>query len=161
MKFKTFDLRAYYCKDETLLSFDIKGGRILRKRTLYIKKGNPFKMKISHEFAKNWKAKKQAERDLRTCYDKNLSDKLFIEVLRPVMKSGENKFRSGVATYWAGYARGIREHRQKSKETTLSAFDIMNADDVIELSHELGISEDKLMYAVLEVISKRKNGGKA
>lgn len=43
----------------------------------------------------------------------------------------------------------------------MTAFDIIGADDVIELSHELGISEDKLAYAVLEVVAKRKNGGKA
>ncbi|KEY61734.1 putative phage protein, partial [Lactococcus cremoris subsp. cremoris GE214] len=42
----------------------------------------------------------------------------------------------------------------------LTAFDVISANDVIELSNELGISEDKLTYAVLEVISKRKNGGK-
>ena len=53
MKFKTFDLRVYRQNDETLLSFVIKGGRIPLSRILYIKKGNPFKMKISHEIAEN------------------------------------------------------------------------------------------------------------
>ena len=49
MKFKTFDLNAYPSNDGTLLSFDIKGERI--SRILYIKKGNPFKMKISQAIA--------------------------------------------------------------------------------------------------------------
>ncbi|EQC55158.1 hypothetical protein LLT6_14015 [Lactococcus cremoris subsp. cremoris TIFN6] len=64
--------------------------------------------------------------------------------------------------YGVAFNRGIRQERQrrKSKETVLSAFDIIGADDVIELSNELGVSEDKLTYAVLEVIAKRKNGGK-
>ena len=64
--------------------------------------------------------------------------------------------------YDVAFNRGIRHERQrrKSKETVLSAFDIISSEDVLELSHELGISEDKLTYAVLEVISKRKNGGK-
>ena len=64
--------------------------------------------------------------------------------------------------YDVAFNRGVRQERQrrKSKETVLSAFDIIGADDVIELSNELGVSEDKLAYAVLEVISKRKNGGK-
>ena len=43
----------------------------------------------------------------------------------------------------------------------MTAFDIIRSEDVTELSHELGVGEDKLTYAVLEVISKRKNGGKA
>ncbi|WP_313310138.1 hypothetical protein [Lactococcus taiwanensis] len=43
----------------------------------------------------------------------------------------------------------------------LNAFDVMGAADIIELSHELGISEDKLTYAIMEVIAKRNNGGKA
>ena len=64
--------------------------------------------------------------------------------------------------YDVAFNRGIRHERQrrKSKETVLSAFDIISSEDVLELSHELGISEDKLTYAVMEVISKRKNGGK-
>ncbi|MDN5479421.1 MAG: hypothetical protein L0G39_21050 [Chryseobacterium sp.] len=61
--------------------------------------------------------------------------------------------------YAVAFNRGIRHERQRRK--ALSAFDIIGADDVIELSHELGISEDKLTYAVLEVIAKRKNGGEA
>ncbi|MGV9035629.1 hypothetical protein ACN9TC_07970 [Lactococcus lactis] len=63
--------------------------------------------------------------------------------------------------YDVAFNRGIRHERQrrKSKETPQSVFDTMNADDITELSHELGVSEDKLTYAVLEVISKRKNGG--
>ena len=84
MKFKTFDLRVYRHNDETLLSFDIKGGRIPLIKLLHIPKSKP-----------------------------------------------------------------------------LTAFDLISADDVIELSNELGVSEDKLTYAVLEVISKRKNGGMA
>ena len=39
MKFKTFNLRAYHRKDETILSFVLKGGRIPTSRILYIKKG--------------------------------------------------------------------------------------------------------------------------
>lgn len=63
--------------------------------------------------------------------------------------------------YDVAFNRGIRHERQrrKSKETVLSAFDIISSEDVSELSHELGINEDRLTYAVLEVISKRKNGG--
>lgn len=121
----------------------------------------PLKLKITPSFSEQLKNRKQAKKDLKAYYDKDSIDPLFLEVIEPVIKSGENKFWSGVTLYWAGYARGIREHRQKAKETAHSAFDIISADDVTELSHELGISEDKLTHAVMEVISKRKNGGKA
>lgn len=57
MKFKTFDLRAYRSNDGTLLSFDIKGERI--PRILYIKKGNPFKMKISQAIAERYRIKQE------------------------------------------------------------------------------------------------------
>ena len=57
MKFKTFDLRVYRHNDETLLSFDIKGGRI--PRIIYIKKGNPFKMKISQAIAERYRIKQE------------------------------------------------------------------------------------------------------
>ncbi|MGX9821938.1 hypothetical protein [Lactococcus lactis] len=57
MKFKTFDLRAYRSNDGTLLSFDIKGGRI--PRILYIKKGKPFKMKISQAIAERYRIKQE------------------------------------------------------------------------------------------------------
>ncbi len=59
MKFKTFDLRVYRHNDETLLSFDIKGGRIPTSRILYIKKGNPFKMKITREIAEKYRIKQE------------------------------------------------------------------------------------------------------
>lgn len=52
-----------------------------------------------------------------------------------------------------------KESEEKPKTTPLTAFDLISADDVIELSHDLGISEDKLTYAVMEVISKRNSGG--
>ena len=65
--------------------------------------------------------------------------------------------------YNIAFNRGVRQERQrrKTKRKALTAFDVISANDVIELSNELGINEDRLTYAVLEVIAKRKNGGKA
>ena len=66
MKFKTFDLNAYPSNDGTLLSFDIKGERI--SRTLYIKKGNPFKMKISQAIAERYRIKQEIKQtDYKGC----------------------------------------------------------------------------------------------
>ena len=65
--------------------------------------------------------------------------------------------------YDVAFNRGGRQERQrrKTQHKALTAFDIISSEDVSELSNELGISEDKLTYAVMEVISKRKNGGMA
>lgn len=174
MKFKTFDLRVYRNNDETLLSFDIKGGRIPLSRILYIKKGNPFKMKISHEIAEKYRIKQEIK---QTEYNGKSPEGLYplTEVIEEKVISWEhhnaNKenwqdwMRIFVYEYLydVAFNRGIRHERQrrKSKETVLSAFDIISSEDVSELSNELGISEDKLTYAVMEVISKRKNGGMA
>lgn len=121
-------------------------------------------MKISHEFAESWRIKQQAKRDLKASRDKEISEPLFNKSFEQSMgneSNGKEPYWVSAELYWAGYARGVREHRQKVRETAQSAFDIIGADDVAQLSHELGISEDKLIYAVMEVISKRKNGGKA
>lgn len=171
MKFKTFDLRAYRSNDGTLLSFDIKGGRI--PRILYIKKGKPFKMKISQAIAERYRIKQEIK---QTEYKGKSPEGLYplIEAIEKDVSQSLNKQDKDDWEDWkrifayeylfdVAFNRGVRQerHRRKAKKTVQSAFDIISSEDVIELSNELGINEDKLTYAVLEVISKRKNGGKA
>ena len=170
MKFKTFEINAYPSNDGTLLSFDIKGERI--SRILYIKKENPFKMKITPEIAEKYRIKQEIK---QTEYKGKSPEGLYplTKVIEEIVTSWEyHNVKKGIWQDWmrifayeylfdVAFNRGIRHERQrrKSKETVLSAFDIISSEDVSELSHELGISEDKLTYAVMEVISKRKNGG--
>lgn len=174
MKFKTFDLIVYRHNDETLLSFDIKGGRIPTSRILYIKKGNPFKMKISHEIAEKYRIKqeiKQTEyKGFVTEGVAQLADIIEEKIIlmdyhNANKKNWQDRMRVFAYEYLydVAFNRGIRHERQrrKTKHKALTAFDIISSEDVSELSHELGISEDKLTYAVMEVISKRKNGGMA
>ena len=172
MKFKTFNLRAYRRKDETILSFDIKGGRIPTSRILYIKKGNPFKTKITHEIAEKYRIKQEIKQteykgfvtegvaQLADIIEKKI---ILMDYHTANKKNWQDWMRIFAYEYLydVAFNRGIRHERQrrKSKETVLSAFDIISSEDVSELSHELGINEDRLTYAVLEVISKRKNGG--
>lgn len=174
MKFKTFNLRAYRQNDETLLSFVIKGGRIPLSRTLYIKKGNPFKMKISHEIAEKYRIKQEIK---QTDYKGYVTEGVMqlADVIEEKVISWEhhnaNKenwqdwMRVFVYEYLydVAFNRGIRHERQrrKTKHKAMTAFDIISSEDVSELSNELGINEDKLTYAVMEVISKRKNGDMA
>jgi hypothetical protein len=174
MKFKTFDLRVYRHNDETLLSFNIKGGRIPLSRILYIKKGNPFKMKISHEIAEKYRIKQEIK---QTEYKGFTTEgvRLLTDVIEEKVISWEHhnankenwedwmRIFAYEYLYDVAFNRGIRHERKrrKTKHKALTAFDIISSEDVSELSNELGINEDKLTYAVMEVISKRKNGGMA
>ncbi|MBN2937764.1 MAG: hypothetical protein JTJ14_07845 [Lactococcus lactis] len=174
MKFKTFNLRAYRQNDETLLSFVIKGGRIPLSRILYIKKGNPFKMKISHEIAEKYRIKQEIKQTDYKGYVTEgvmqladiIEEKIILMDYHTANKENwQDWMRVFVYEYLydVAFNRGIRHERQrrKTKHKAMTAFDIISSDDVAELSHELGISEDKLTYAVMEVISKRKNGDMA
>ena len=173
MKFKTFDLRVYRHNDETLLSFDIKGGRIPLSKLLHIPKSKPFKMKITREIAEKYRIKQEIKQTRKKTDSPNglypLIEAIEKDVSQLLNKQDKDDWESWKRVfayeylYDVAFNRGIRHERQrrKSKETVLSAFDIIGADDVIELSNELGINEDRLTYAVLEVISKRKNGGMA
>ena len=174
MKFKAFDLRVYRHNDETLLSFDTKGGQIPLSKLLHIPKGKPFKMKITREIAEKYRIKqeiKQTEyKGFATEGVMQLADVIEEKIiLMDYHNANKENWQDWMRIfayeylYDVAFNRGIRHERQrrKSKETVLSAFDIIGANDVIELSHELGINEDRLTYAVLEVIAKRKNGGMA
>ena len=173
MKFKTFDLRVYRHNDETLLSFDIKGGRIPLSKLLHIPKSKPFKMKITREIAEKYRIKQEIKQTRKKTDSPNGLYPLIEAIEKDVSQSlnkqdkddweGWKRVLAYECLYNIAFNRGKRHERQrrKSKETVLSAFDIIGADDVIELSNELGINEDRLTYAVLEVISKRKNGGMA
>ncbi|BBC75077.1 hypothetical protein [Lactococcus cremoris] len=173
MKFKTFDLRVYRHNDETLLSFDIKGGRIPLSKLLHIPKGKPFKMKLTPEIVEKYRIKQEIK---QTEYKGKSPEGLYplIEAIEKDVSQLLNKQDKDDWEKWerlfayeymydVAVNRGIRHERQrrKTKRKALTAFDVISANDVIELSNVLGINEDRLTYAVLEVIAKRKNGGKA
>ena len=172
MKFKTFDLIVYRHNDETLLSFDIKGGRIPLSKLLHIPKGKPFKMKVTPEIAEKYRIKQEIK---QTEYKGKSPEGLYplTEVIEEKVTSWEYhnvkkenwqdwmRIFAYEYLYDVAFNRGIRHERQRRKNKPLAALDLISADDITALSHELGISEDKLTYAVLEVISKRKNGGMA
>ena len=172
MKFKTFDLRVYRHNDETLLSFDIKGGRIPLSKLLHIPKSKPFKMKITREIAEKYRIKQEIKQTRKKTDSPNglypLIEAIEKDVSQLLNKQDKDDWEGWKRVfaydclYDVAFNRGIRHERQrrKTKHKALTAFEIISSEDVLELSHELGISEDKLTYAVMEVISKRKNGGK-
>ncbi|KGF77080.1 hypothetical protein [Lactococcus lactis] len=134
----------------------------------------PFRIKIPHEIAEKYRIKQEIK---QTEYKGKSPEGLYplTEVIEEKVTSWEYhnvkkenwqdwmRIFAYEYLYDVAFNRGIRHERQRRKANhkALTSFDIIGADDVAELSHELGISEDKLTYAVLEVISKRKNGGKA
>ncbi|MCO0817123.1 hypothetical protein [Lactococcus lactis] len=173
MKFKTFDLRVYRHNDDTLLSFDIKGGRIPLSKLLHIPKGKPFKMKLTPEIVEKYRIKQEIKQTQKKTDSPNglyplieAIEKYVSQLLNKQDKDDWESWKRVFAyeyLYDVAFNRGIRHERQrrKTKHKTLTAFDIISSEDVSELSHELGISEDKLTCAVMEVISKRNNGGMA
>ena len=172
MKFKTFDLRVYRHNDETLLSFDIKGGRIPLIKLLHIPKSKPFKMKLTPEIVEKYRIKQEIKQTRKKTDSPNVLcplieaiEKDVSQLLNKQDKDDWDEWKRVFAyecLYNIAFNRGKRHERQrrKTKRKALTAFDVISANDVIELSNELGINEDRLTYAVLEVISKRKNGGK-
>ena len=148
---------------------------VKNKKTVIIFNQNkaPFRIKLSHAIAERYRIKQEIK---QTEYKGSATEGVMqladvIEekiILMDYHNANKENWRDWMRVfvyeylYDVAFNRGIRHERQrrKSKETVLSAFDTISSEDVLELSHELGISEDKLTYAVLEVISKRKNGGK-
>lgn len=175
MKFKTFDLNAYKSKAGITLSFDKKDKAlgVITSKLFYLDSKHPLKLKITNNQAEKYRIKQEIK---QTEYKGKSPEGLY-----PLVEQVEN----GIAKFYnqeeiehwgnwqrvfayediyeVAFNRGVRHERKrrKGKRKELTAFDIIGADDVIELSNELGISEDKLTYAVLEIIAKRKNGGKA
>ena len=175
MKFKTFELNAYKSRAGITLSFDKKDRvlGIVTRKLFYLDSKHPLKLKITNNQAERYRIKQEIK---QTEYKGSATEGVMqladvIEekiILMDYHNANKENWQDWMRIfayeylYDVAFNRGIRHERQrrKSKETVLSAFDIISSEDVLELSHELGISEDKLTYAVLEVISKRKNGGK-
>ncbi|WP_260309822.1 hypothetical protein [Lactococcus lactis] len=147
---------------------------VKNKKTVIIFNQNkaPLCIKVSHAIAERYRIKQE----IKQMRKKTDSPNGLYPLIETIEKDVSQLLNKQDKDYWEkwervfayeclyniAFNRGVRQERQrrKSKETVLSAFDIIGADDVIELSNELGINEDRLTYAVLEVISKRKNGGK-
>ena len=133
----------------------------------------PFRIKLSHEIAEKYRIKQEIKQTQKETDSPNGLYPLIEAIEKDVSQllnkqdnddwAGWKRVFAYECLYNVAFNRGVRHERQrrKTKHKALTAFDIISSEDVTELSHELGISEDKLTYAVMEVISKRKNGGKA
>lgn len=174
MKFKTFELNAYKSKAGITLSFDKKDRAlgIITSKLFYLDSKHPLKLKITNNQAERYRIKQEiSQTDYKGFVTEGVMQLASIIeekiILMDYHTSSKENWQDWMRTivyeylYDVAFNRGIRHERQRRKAShkVLTAFDIIGADDVSELSHELGISEDKLTYAVMEVIAKRKNGG--
>lgn len=115
---------------------------------------------ITKEIVEKYHLKQQAKRDLNACYDKEVSEPLFTEAFELAINNktnGYNPFWVGLDLYWAGYARGVREQRQKEREKS-SNIELLTGNDIADLAQTLHIDINKLNTAVLEVTANRKGG---
>ncbi|MCT3098336.1 hypothetical protein [Lactococcus lactis] len=176
MKFKTFDLNAYKSRAGITLSFDKKDRAlgIITSKLFYLDSKHPLKLKITNNQAERYRIKQEIKQtDYKGFVTEGVAQLAdIIEkkiILMDYHNANKENWQGWMRTfvyeylYDVAFNRGVRQERQrrKTQHKALTAFDIISSEDVLELSNELGISEDKLTYAVLEVISKRKNGGKA
>lgn len=160
MKNKRFIIASAPLSKET--RHGIISEKISSKLTLCINTNcEPWKFSITAGMVERWKARQQAKRDLKTYRNKDIFEPLFYESLKQSMANptnGRDVNWVAMDMYWSGYARGIREHRQKVKEANInhSAIELMGTDDVIELSQALGINESQVMRACLEISAKHQ-----
>lgn len=169
MKFKTPSgrIKGNIFKNSLIISID-KKARMINKSAL------PIKLTIPSGFVEKYRIKQEIK---QTEYKGESPEGLYplTEVIEERVTSWEYhnvkkenwqdwmRIFAYEYLYDVAFNRGIRQERQrrKTKHKAMTAFDIISSEEVSELSNELGISEDKLTYAVMEVISKRKNGGMA
>lgn len=169
MKFKTPSgrIKGNILKNSLIISID-KKSKMINKSAL------PIKLTVSNGFAEKYRIKREIK---QTQNKPNSPEGLYplIEVIEEkiILSNYHNSNKENFDNWMRAFAyeylyevafdRGIRHERErrKSKNRHLTAFDLISADDVIELSHKLEISEDKLTYAVLEILAERKNGGRA
>ncbi len=118
---------------------------------------------ISKDMVEQYRLNQQAQNDLKTFKDKFITDPLLGTTYQYSINNQTNKrdrFWVGVEMYWAGYARGVREQRQKEREKLAQQDNIgaLTGNDMNDLAEALGISENKLISACLELSAKRKGG---
>ena len=169
MKFKTPSgrIKGNNFKNSLIISID-KKARMINKSAL------PIKLTVPSGFSEKYRIKQEIKQtDYKGCVTEGvmqLADIIEEKVISwEYHNANKENWQDWMRIfayeylYDVAFNRGIRHERQrrKTKHKAMTAFDIISSEDVSELSNELGISEDKLTYAVMEVISKRKNGGMA
>ncbi len=161
MKLGKYTLTAKRFKGLIVIVCDEQRKHDLARKFIYFTEKTERKpLVITKEIVEKYHLKQQAKRDLNACYDKEVSEPLFTEAFELAINNktnGYNPFWVGLDLYWAGYARGVREQRQKEREKS-SNIELLTGNDIADLAQTLHIDINKLNTAVLEVTANRKGG---
>ena len=158
MKLGKYTLTAKRIKGLTVIVCDEQRGYDSARKFIYFTEKTERKpLVITKEIVEKYHLKQQAKRDLNACYDKEVSEPLFTEAFELAINNktnGYNPFWVGLDLYWAGYARGVREQRQKQREKS-SNIGLLTGNDIADLAQTLHIDINKLNTTVLELTTSK------
>ena len=158
MKLGKYTLTAKRIKGLTVIVCDEQLEHDLARKFIYFTEKTERKpLVITKEITEKYYLKQQAKHDLNAFYDKEVSEPLFTETFELAINNktnGCNPFWTGFELYWAGYARGVREQRQKEREKS-SNIELLTGNDIADLAQTLHIDINKLNTAVLELTTSK------
>ncbi len=161
MKLGKYTLTAKRIKGLTVIVCDEQRGYDSARKFIYFTEKTERKpLVITKEITEKYYLKQQAKQDLKTSHNKEVGEPLFTEAFELAINNkanGCNPFWTGLELYWAGYARGVREQRQKEREKS-SNIGLLTGNDIADLVQTLHIDINKLNTAVLELTANRKGG---
>lgn len=162
MKLGKYELKATAKKGRIVLLCNREESHAIVRKFIFFYPGSKRPhLTISKYIADQYRLNQQAQNDLKTFRDKFITEPLSITAYQhSINKNGDNSYWVGVEMYWAGYARGVREQRQKEREKLAQRDNIgaLTGNDMNDLAEALGISENSLLSACLELSAKRKGG---
>uniref|UniRef100_UPI00359C8BF8 hypothetical protein n=1 Tax=Lactococcus garvieae TaxID=1363 RepID=UPI00359C8BF8 len=161
MKLGKYTLTAKRIKGLTVIVCDEQRGYNSARKFIYFTEKTERKpLVITKEITEKYYLKQQAKHDLKTSHNKEVGEPLFTEAFELAINNkanGCNPFWTGIELYWAGYARGVREQRQKQREKS-SNIGLLTGNDIAGLAQTLYIDINKLNITVLELTANRKGG---
>ena len=160
MKLGKYTLTAKRLKGITVIVCDEQREDDLARKFIYFtEKTKRTPLVITKEIVKKYHLKQQAKCDLNAFYDKKVSEALFTEVFELAINNktnGCNPFWVGFELYWAGYARGVREQRQKQREKS-SNIELLTGNDIADLAQVLNIDARILFSAAFDIVANKKS----
>ena len=160
MKLGKYTLTAKRIKGLTVIVCDEQRKHDLARKFIYFTEKTERKpLVITKKIVEKYHLKQQAKHDLNAFSDKEVSEPLFTEAFELAINNktnGCNPFWTGIELYWAGYARGIREQRQKEREKS-SNIELLTGNDIADLAQVLNIDARILFSAAFDIVANKKS----
>lgn len=153
---KNGKIRGFLQEDIIILSTSESGFKMN-------KLGFPVKMTVSTGFTERYRVKQEIKRA-----NKKLSCPEGLHLLAELVEKDIQELRPGMSweewyrvfayenIYQIAFSRGVKQERQRIKQR--DNIGSLTGNDMNELAEVLGISENKLISACLELSAKRKGG---